>query len=381
MKFYEYKAKAVFAQYDIPTPESTLITDTDDDDALQSLPYPVALKSQVLIGGRGKAGGIKFADDEEEAHAALDAILGMDIRGYTVKKVLAERKLAIAREFYLGFVLDRSQHAIVMIASAEGGVEIEAVPEDKLVRCTIDPLLGIRPYQLRDAANALGLTGGHAKQFCTIAAKLYRLCIKEDVTLVEINPLVLTGDDTLVAADAKLVVDDDALFRHPDYRGEHEDLTPLEQRAKEEGIAFIQLEGDIGVIANGAGLTMATLDSLTHFHGDAGVFLDLGGTDNPEKVKAALRLMKAAEPSVILLNIFGGITKCDTVASGVSGVIEDEGIETPLVARIKGRNEEAGRQILQAAGIIALAKLTDAAAKAAELSNPTANAAKTGGVS
>ena len=363
MKLYEYKAKELLKKHGIPVPEGFVVSSPDQ---VKELPGPVMVKAQVLIGGRGKAGGIKPADTVEQARDAAKAILGMNIRGYVTKQVLLESRLEVAKELYLGITIDRSRRGLLLMASASGGMDIESVPEDKLLMLSIDPLIGYQGFIGRRVSSFLGLGKEQAAQMAEVVRKLYALVVSEDAELAEINPLVITKDGKVVAGDAKVTVDSDALFRHREYEGMEEDLTPLEAKAKELDIAFVQLEGNIGVIANGAGLTMATLDSLNTFGGKAGVFLDLGGTDDPEKVKSAMLLMEEADPKVILLNIFGGITKCDPVAKGVLEAIEARPTKAPIVARIKGVNEELGREMLKEAGMIPASGLSEAAEKASK---------------
>ncbi len=363
MKLFEYKAKELMRRYGIPVPEGFVVTSPDQIDRL---PGPVMVKAQVLIGGRGKAGGIKPADNVHEAREAASAILGMDIRGYTTKEVLVERRIAVDKEIYLGVTVDRGRKSVLIMASAAGGIDIESVPEDNVLMAHLDPLIGYQPYVGRRVAKAVGLTGPQAAQMESICHRLYELVTKEDAELAEINPLVVTEDGEIVAGDGKVTIDSDALFRHKEYQGLEEDLTPLEEKARKLDIAFVQLDGNIGVIANGAGLTMATLDSLNVFDGRAGVFLDLGGTDDPEKVKQAMLLMEEADPKVILVNIFGGITKCDTVAAGLLEAMDEKRIEAPIVARIKGVNEGHARDMLKNAGIIPASGLSEAAELAAK---------------
>jgi len=347
MKFYEYKAHEIFRKYGIPVPRGLLAAKPED---LVDAPLPCAVKAQVLIGGRGKAGGIKFAKTASEAQEAARQILGMSIGPYTVKQVYAQEMLDIAQELYLSITIDRSARAPLLIASATGGIEIESVPAKKILRVHIPPLVGIEPYVLRALAKALALPKEVASQVSDIAAKMYALFEGEDAELVEINPLAVLKDGRVVAGDAKLVVDDNAEYRHKEYADLPQDRTPLEEEAHEKGITFIQLDGDIGVIANGAGLTMATLDVLNLKGGRGGTFLDLGGTDDPEKVKQAFEILLKAKPSVILLNIFGGITKADTVAVGVKQALEEMHVSVPVVARIKGVNEDRAREILRGIG-------------------------------
>jgi len=363
MKLYEYKAKELMRKHGIPVPEGFVVSSPDQ---VKELPGPVMVKAQVLIGGRGKAGGIKPADTVEEARKAASAILGLNIRGYVTKQVLLERRLEVAKELYLGITIDRSRRGLLLMASASGGMDIESVAEDKILMLSMDPLIGYQGFVGRRVSGFLKLGKEQGAQVADIVRRLYTLMVSEDAELAEINPLVITKDGKVVAGDAKVTIDSDALFRHKEYEGLEEDLTPLEAKAQELDIAFVQLDGNIGVIANGAGLTMATLDSLNMFGGKAGVFLDLGGTDDPEKVKSAMLLMEEANPKVILLNIFGGITKCDTVAKGVLEAIEMRPTSAPIVARIKGVNEELGRDMLKEAGMIPASGLSEAAEKASK---------------
>ncbi len=363
MKLYEFKAKELMRKHGIPIPMGQVVSSPDE---IKALPGPVMVKAQVLIGGRGKAGGIKPADTVDEAKKAASAILGMNIKGYVTKQVLLEQRLEVDKELYLGMTIDRSRRGMLLMASASGGMDIESVPDDKLLMLSIDPLMGYQQFIGRRVASFLELPKEQATQVMGIVSKIYELAESEDAELVEINPLVITKDGKVVAGDAKITIDSDAMFRHKEYDELEEDLTPLEAKAKKLDIAFVQLDGNIGVIANGAGLTMATLDSINMFGGKAGVFLDLGGTDDPEKVREAMQLMSEANPKVILLNIFGGITKCDTVAKGVLEAIKDIKTKVPIVARIKGVNEELGREMLSNAGMISASGLSEAAEKASK---------------
>ena len=358
MKLYEYIAKAVLRKHGIPVPDGFVISSPDQ---IRSIPGPVMIKAQVLIGGRGKAGGIKSAQTVAEAKTAAASILGMNIRGFVTKEVLVEQRLDISKELYLGVTVDRSNRCLLVMASAEGGMDIEGVAEDKILMMPVSPLIGYSPFIGRKVAAFLGLEKEQASQVMTICEQLFKLAIEEDAELAEINPLVVTSAGRVVAGDAKVTIDSDALFRHVEYSGLPEDLTPLEQKAKALDIAFVQLDGNIGVIANGAGLTMATLDSINMFGGKAGVFLDLGGTDDPEKVKQAVLLMTEANPKVMLLNIFGGITKCDTVAKGVIEANQEKKISVPFIARIKGVNEEIACDMLRNEGMIPASGLGEAA--------------------
>ncbi|MBI4416824.1 MAG: ADP-forming succinate--CoA ligase subunit beta [Euryarchaeota archaeon] len=364
MKFYEYKAHEIFRKHGIPVPRGVLAASGED---LVDPPLPCVVKAQVLVGGRGKAGGIKFAHTVEEARQAARAILGMRIGPYTVRQVYAQELLDIAQELYLSITIDRSARAPLLMASTRGGVEIESVPPEHIVRVHIPPLVGLQPFVLRNLAKRLGLPREVASQVSDIAKKMYALFRGEDAEVVEINPLAVLKDGRVVAGDAKLVVDDNAEYRHPEYAKLPQDRTPLEEEAHDEGITFIQLDGDIGAIANGAGLTMATLDVLNLKGGRGGTFLDLGGTDDPELVKRAFEILLKANPSAIFLNIFGGITKADTVALGVTEAIEAMGADVPVVARIKGVNEDKAKQILAGAGMHSVGTIEEGAELAVKL--------------
>jgi len=364
MKLFEYRGKELFDKYGIAVPNGRLVKDQND---FSGLNFPFVLKAQVPIGGRGKAGGIKSADDLNDAKEKFSKIMGMDIKGYTVKKVLAEEKVDIKRELYLSVTLDRSKRMSLIMASASGGMDIESVPDNEIFKEWVNPLIGVQSFHIRGIVSKLGLEKEEGKEVAKVISKIYKLFREYDCELVEINPLIIKKDGGVMALDSKVNINDDAMYRHTDIEPEVVELTPLEKDAKEKGIAFIQLEGNIGVIANGAGLTMATLDALTHYSGKGGVFLDLGGTDDPEKVEQAFELMKKAKPKVIFLNLFGGITRCDSVAKGVKAVITREGIDCPVITRIKGCNEDEAKDILKDAGLITGTTLQDAAQKSSDL--------------
>ena len=365
MKLMEAKSRELLSRNGIPVPAGKEISTPDD---IHEVPGPVVVKAQVPVGGRGKAGGIKFALDIGEARARASEILAMNIGGFKVRSVLVVEKLDISRELYLSITVDREAGMPILMASADGGMEIESVRDERMFRDHINPLVGLQGYQLRNMQAVLGLEKGIAQKVSETATKLYAAFRQEDAELLEINPLVVTASGALVAGDAKAIIDDDSLFRHPEYRGIEQDITPLEKEARDKGISFVQLDGDIGVIANGAGLTMATLDALALTGGRGGTFLDLGGTDDPQKVMEAFRILKKARPKVILMNIFGGITRCDTVAQGVHDVVILEGAGAPVVARIKGWYEERAREILKDAGMVTASTMEEAAQIAARLS-------------
>ena len=358
MKLFEYRGKELFQKYDIAVPNGKLVNSEKD---LSGLKFPFVLKAQVPVGGRGKAGGIKLTKSLKDAKEKLSRIMGMDIKGFTVGKVLAEEKVNIKKELYLSITLDRTKRTPLIMISGEGGMDIESVPDKKIFKEWVNPLIGIQSFNIRNVVSKLKLEKEEGKGIAKVISKIYKMFREYDCELVEINPLIIQSDGSVMALDSKVIINDDAMYRHTDIVPEHVELTPLEKDAKQKGITFIQLDGNIGVIANGAGLTMATLDALTHFKGEGGVFLDLGGTDDPEKVKQAFELMKKAKPKVIFLNLFGGITKCDTVAKGVKSVITKEGIDCPVITRIKGMNEDAAKEILKDAGLITATTLQDAA--------------------
>ncbi len=365
VKLAEWRGKEVFRKYGVPLPKGAVARSAAEAEALVldgTVPLPCVVKAQVLAGGRGKGGAVRFAATAAEARTAAEAILGLEFKGERVKEVLLEEKLSLSRELYLSITLDRSARLPVLITSGHGGVEIESVDDAEIDRQHVDPFPGLTSFEKRRVAKVLGLTGGPARSLDRLLESLWRLFQAEDAELVEINPLAVVGDG-LVALDAKVIIEDDANFRHPEYAALRDDRTPLEEIAREKDIAFVQLDGNIGVIANGAGLTMATLDVLKEFGGSPGVFLDLGGTDDPRKVTEAFLLMARAKPKAVFLNIFGGVTRCDTVAKGLVDAMGQVPANErfPLVARIRGNNEKEGIEILRAAGVTSIPQLKESA--------------------
>jgi succinyl-CoA synthetase beta subunit len=365
VKLAEWRGKEVFRKYGVPLPRGAVARSAEEAEALVrsgQVPLPCVVKAQVLAGGRGKGGAVKFAETPEKARAAATSILGLEFKGEKVKELLLEEKLALGRELYLSITLDRARRLPILIASGRGGVEIESVDDTEIDRQPVDPFPGLTSYEKRRAAHVLGLSGETAKALDRLLDALWKAFNAEDAELIEINPLAIVGNG-LVALDAKVIIEDDAAFRHPEYADIRDDRTPLEEIAREKEIAFVQLDGNIGVIANGAGLTMATLDVLKEFGGNPGVFLDLGGTDDPKKVTEAFLLMAQAKPKVVFLNIFGGVTKCDTVANGLVAAMQQvpPSDRFPLVARIRGNNEKEGTEILRAAGVVAVPSLKESA--------------------
>ncbi|MBD3174756.1 MAG: ADP-forming succinate--CoA ligase subunit beta [Armatimonadia bacterium] len=374
MKIHEHQAKAIFGDAGIPIPEGRIASSAEEAGrAAAELGPPVAVKSQVLVGGRGKAGGIKIADTVDEAQAHAKAILGMEIKGLPVRKVLIEKTADIDRELYLSIALDRSIRAPLMLGSAMGGVDIEEVAKtqpEAIERVPIDPEFGLRPYTVWGALRRMMGDQDLAKQAVAIAAKLYGIFMDLDCSLVEINPLIVTGDGRVMALDAKINLDDNALFRHPQLEKlrDTDAEDPRERDAKESDLSFVALEGEIGCIVNGAGLAMATMDMVKHAGGEPANFLDVGGSSRPEKVLNAMRII-LEDPAVrvILLNIFGGITRCDDIAKGLITAKDELGVEVPIVARLTGTNESDGRALLKSVGLESAATMEEAVGTAVKL--------------
>ena len=371
MNLHEYQSKRIFATYGIPIPQGEVATTPAEARAIaERLGGPVVIKSQVLVGGRGKAGGIKVAKSVDEAEQLAGQILGMNIKGLTVKKVLVDEAANIATEIYLGAVLDRAQRRVVLMASSEGGVEIEEVAKhtpDKIIKVAVHPFLGLRDYQALELADGIGLPKEHLNAFVKIARNLYQAYVENDASLAEINPLVITGDNRLIALDGKMVIDDSSLFRHPNLAAQR-DLdaeNPSESAAREHGLNYINLDGEIGCMVNGAGLAMATMDIVKFYGGNPANFLDVGGGASADKVEAALRvILSDTRVKAVFINIFGGITRCDEVAKGVLAAINSLDVKVPFVVRLVGTNEEEGRRILAEAKMITATSLADAAQKA-----------------
>ena len=371
MKLHEYQSKRLFSQYGVPIPPGDVATTPEKARQIaEKLGGRVVVKSQVLVGGRGKAGGIKLADTPQEAEFVAAQILGMEIKGLKVGTVLVDAAANIEREIYLGVVVDRAARRPAMMASAEGGVEIEEVARtnpEAIIKVHIDPFLGLREYQTRNMAMAIGLERKHWRAFHTIAEGLVRCFMSNDASLAEINPLVITAEDELLAVDGKMLIDDSALYRHKDL-AEMRDLaeeTPAEAEARLYGLSYVDLDGEIGCMVNGAGLAMTTMDITKLFGGSPANFLDIGGGAKSEKVAAALRII-LADPNVkaVLFNIFGGITRCDEVAAGILEALEQVPTDVPMVTRLVGTNAEEGRALLTKSSMITATTLAEAAQKA-----------------
>lgn len=371
MKLHEYQSKRIFAKYGVPIPRGDVATSpAQAQEIAKQLGGPVVIKSQVLVGGRGKAGGIKVAQNANEAERLAEQILGMSIKGIAVDKVLVDEAADIKEEIYLGIVIDRTLHKPVIIASAAGGIEIEEVAKTKpeaIIRLPIDPQMGLMDYQARDLAFDLGLRRAFINQFVQIAKGLYQAFIDCDASLAEINPLVVTGAERLLAVDGKMVLDDNGLFRHTDLAElrDVQEEAPAEREARRAGLSYVKLDGEIGCMVNGAGLAMATMDIIKYYGGEPANFLDVGGGAKSEKVAAALRII-LSDPKVkaVLFNIFGGITRCDEVARGILDALEEVKTDVPMVARLVGTNEEEGHHILAEANFPSASSLGEAAQKA-----------------
>jgi len=371
VNLHEYQAAEIFASHGIHTNPGRVATTPDEAATLaQAAGGPVVVKAQVLTGGRGKAGGVKLARTPDETREAASAILGLDIRGHVVRKVLVAPAVDIAQEIYLGVTLDRARRQNVVMASAEGGVDIEEVARERperIVRTLVDPFLGLHAWQARQIGFALGLAADRMAGFATFARQLYDTYLREDATLAEINPLVLTGNGDWLALDAKMTIDDNAMFRHPGFESlrdlDAEDPTELD--ARQSGISFVKLGGDIGCIVNGAGLAMATMDAVMLHGGEPANFLDVGGGASADQVAKAFGLV-TADPNVraILINIFGGITRGDVVAQGITEALQRVSVPVPIVVRLSGTNAEEGRLLLSEAGLTASDSMDEAAAQA-----------------
>lgn len=372
MKLHEYQARDLLEKYGIPvTGGGVATTPTEARAIAERLGRRVVVKAQVFVGGRGKAGGVKLADTPEQTEQVASQILGMQIKGLTVEKVLVAEAISYQKEIYLSAILDRTSKQVMMIASAEGGVEIEEVAKsnpDAIIKIPAHPMLGLQEYQARELAFAIGLTDTkQVRQFAQIATALYRVFVASDASLVEINPLVIRDDGSLQALDSKVLLDDSALFRHPDLAAirDTSDEPEVEQIARKSDLTFIKLDGTIGCMVNGAGLAMATMDVVKLYGGSPANFLDIGGGASKERVKIALQII-LADPNVkaVMFNIFGGITRVDEVARGIIAALEEVPTNVPMVARLTGTNEEEGRRLLAESRLIPAMTLAEAAQKA-----------------
>lgn len=374
MKIHEYQAKEIFSRYSIPVTREKVCYNRDEVlTAAQEFGFPVVVKAQVLVGGRGKAGGVKLAKNREEVLQAADTILGMDIKGYRVEKVLVAEGIRFHSEFYVGMTIDRNTKSVLFMASAEGGVEIEEVAKvnpDAIHKFAIDPQLGMTPFVARKIAFALFKDFYMVKQAVDLFTKLYKIFIDTDASLVEINPLVVTDDGQLLALDGKMNFDDNALYRHPGIAAlnEPDEDEQKELEAKDKGLTYIRLDGNIGCMVNGAGLAMATMDLIQHFGGKPANFLDIGGSSNPQKVIDAMELLLSDKNvKAVMINIFGGITRCDDVARGLVTALSQIEVKIPIVVRLAGTNAKEGLEIIREANLPVVNTMSEAAQEAIRL--------------
>jgi succinyl-CoA synthetase beta subunit len=375
VNIHEYQGKEIFTEFGLPVPGGTAVQSVDDAVAsAEKYGLPVMVKSQVLIGGRGKAGGVKFCETIEDVKKNASNILGMDIKGHTVRTVLVTPAVDIDSEFYIGMLIDRNTKRVMLMASAEGGIEIEQVAKDTpelIFKQIIDPRFGLLDHEAMDMGMRLCPDDiKRARQLASAMQKLYVAFIDSDASMAEINPWIFTPEGVGHAIDSKVSLDDNAMFRHPDFEAlrdlEAED--PSERAAREAGLSFVKLSGNVGCLVNGAGLAMATMDLVKYYGGQPANFLDIGGSSNPEKVVNALNIILAdKEVKAILFNIFGGITRCDDVANGIIAATESMDIDVPIVVRLIGTNEEEGRALLAKTDLVSAETMDEVVKKAIEL--------------
>lgn len=375
MKIHEYQARQLFRKYGIPVPEDVLCyTVSEVEKAARDLNRMVVVKAQVLVGGRGKAGGVKLAKNVDDAVSAAKQILGMDIKGFKVEKVLVADAVDISKEYYVGLINDRNTKTVTLMASSEGGVEIEEVARispEKIIKFHINTLTGLLDYQARDIALQLFDDIKIAQKAASIFKKLYKLYVETDATIAEINPLVLTPDNEVIAIDGKMNFDDNALFRQPDILAmrEPDEDELVEIDAHNKGLSYIRLDGNIGCMVNGAGLAMATMDMIKLYGGEPANFLDIGGSSSPQKVIDAMNiLLNDKKVKAVMINIFGGITRCDDVAKGLIKAMEVISTDIPIVVRLSGTNAAEGLELLKQTNLPTVSSMSEAAQKAIELS-------------
>jgi succinyl-CoA synthetase beta subunit len=378
VKLFEYEAKEIAREYDLPVPKGFVASTPDEAKmAWAKIGHPSMVKAQVLVAGRGKAGGIKPVSSANEAFQTAQSILSMMIKGEKATKVLVEQKVKGKFERYISIVIDRASRCYTILCSKQGGVEIEQIAEqnpEEIMRDEIDPLMNLQDFQSRIVAKQLGYDGKQMTQLASLINKLFEVMLDYDAELIESNPLIETESGEFILADLRIVLDDNSLFRHPKFlermKTLEPDMTTLEVQAHEKNLAYVELDGDIGIIGNGAGLVMATLDMISDCGGKAANFCDVGGGANEERIAAALEIV-LANPRVksLLINIMGGITRCDDVAHAILDIQKRMGITKPMVIRLVGTNEEEGQRILAAAQIPSLNSMEEAAAKAVELTS------------
>jgi len=375
LKLHEYQAKEIFGSFGIPIPSGKVATSPEEAGSIaREIGKKVVIKAQVHVGGRGKAGGIKFASTPEEAEELAANILSMEIKGLPVRKVLVGECLDVADEYYLGIIVDRkSQKPVVMVSSA-GGVDIEEVAREtpeKIHKYEVDPVRGLLPYEARNLAFSIVPDANLALRTAGVLTKLYRVFTCVDASLAEINPFVKTQGNEMIALDAKINIDDNALYRRPDI-AEMRDIgaeNPYEVKAREKGLSYVKLDGTIGCIVNGAGLAMATMDMVKHYGAEPANFLDIGGSSSPEKVTTAMEIVLSDKNvKAILFNIFGGITRCDDVANGMVQALGSMQVSVPVVVRLTGTNEDLARDILKKVNVVPVSSMDEGVREAIRLS-------------
>ena len=355
MRLLEYKGKELLNKYGVKIPRGAIVKSLDDIDILNTLKFPLYAKAQVPFAGRAKMGLVRRVDTIKDAENAARDYLGKVIQDYPIRKVLFEEGVNVAKELYVSITLDRDNRGYLMLASTEGGIDIEEVAKrspEKIIRLYIDDYEGLRDYMIRNVAQKLGLEGTAAQDFITVAKAMYSVFTEYDAELVEINPLALTTDGQLVALDVKVMIDDNSLYRHPDISIEDSDYTTEELEARKYGLHYVELTGYVGIMANGAGLTMATMDLVKEFGHEPADFLDVGGGASKDSVREGLKMLLTDDRiKAVLINIFGGITRCDEVARGVVEALNEVKTNKPIFIRLKGTNEEEGRRILAEIGL------------------------------
>lgn len=376
MKIHEYQAKQIFSNYGIPITRETLCFTSDEVVvAAEQLGYPCVVKAQVLTGGRGKAGGVKLVKSKEEAQQAANQILGMDIKGYKVEKVIVAEGIKFHSEIYVGLTIDRNTKSVILMVSKEGGVEIEEVAKtnpEAILKFPIKADLGMQTFQAREIAFQVFDDYQLVKEAVKLFQKLYQIVLDKDASLVEINPLVITDDNHLLALDGKMNFDDNALYRQPEieelFEPDADEKTEIE--AKEKGLSYIKLNGNIGYMVNGAGLAMATMDMIKMYGGEPANFLDIGGSSNPQKVIDAMNLILSDKNvKVVMINIFGGITRCDDVARGLLEALKVLDVKVPIIVRLSGTNAKEGLKILKDTNLTVVESMSEAAKMAIQAAN------------
>jgi len=379
LKIHEYQAKEILKGYGVPIPRFEIVTTpAEARKATEDIGRMVVVKAQVHVGGRGKAGGVKLAKTPDEAEEHAGVILGMDIKGLTVEKIMISDAVDIDREYYIGMIVDRATKKPVYMVSEEGGIDIEEVARgtpEKIHKYAVDPEKGLSNEEALELASKIESRPAVAERVADFISKLYEAFVGSDASLAEINPLVITPDEKVWAVDAKMNIDDNALYRHEEIAAMRDASTetPELKRAREMGLSFVKLDGDVGCVVNGAGLAMTTMDVISHFGGEPANFLDIGGSSSPDKVVTALQII-TSDPNVksILINIFGGITRCDDVAKGLVLALEQTSITLPIVVRLTGTNEEEAKKVLAGTEFVSADTMDEAVEKAVELARQPA---------